>query len=254
MTPVNPLDLSGKTVVVTGASSGIGRATAELLSQLGARLVLVARNRDALEATFGRLSGDGHQVFDYDLTLLDGIPDLIWRIHESVGRIDGLVHSAGLHSIRPLRSIEPEDIHRLFDINVASAVMLVKGFRHKKVRGSDASVVLLSSAVGQVGQSGVSVYSASKGAVLTLAKSLALELARENVRVNAVCPGVVVTEMTDELRRAIGPESFESVENAHPLGLGRAEDVANSVAFLLSDAARWITGSALTVDGGYTAQ
>ena len=114
--------------------------------------------------------------------------------------------------------------------------------------------MFLSSAVGLVGQAGVSVYSATKGAVVTMTKSLALELAREGVRVNCVCPGVVQTEMTTGLRESIGADAFQRVTDAHPLGLGTSEDVANAIVFLLSDASRWITGTSLTVDGGYTAQ
>jgi NAD(P)-dependent dehydrogenase (short-subunit alcohol dehydrogenase family) len=108
--------------------------------------------------------------------------------------------------------------------------------------------------VGLVGQPGVSIYSATKGAIVTMTKSLALELARDGIRVNCVCPGVVDTEMTVEIRNRVGSEGFTRIEESHPLGIGRPGDVAKAALFLASDAARWITGSSLVVDGGYTAQ
>lgn len=248
------LNLRGKKLLITGASSGIGKASAVLASQYGAQLALVARNRDALEAVAGGLDGSGHLVVPYDLNDADGTPAMVRRVSDELGGLDGLVHSAGLHSTLPLRATTASDVKRLFDANVTSAFMLAKGFRHKQVRNDGASIVFLSSAVGLVGQSGVSIYSATKGAVVTLTKSLALELAREGIRVNCVCPGVVETSMTEGLRETIGAESFQHVSEAHPLGVGRPEDVANAILFLISAASRWTTGSALVVDGGYTAR
>lgn len=248
------LGLNQKTVLVTGASSGIGRQTAILASKHGARVALVARRIDALEEVAAELHGTGHSIVSYDLAILEGIPAMVRRVADDLGGLDGLVHSAGIHRTLPLKSIQSADVRALFDINVTAAIMLAKGFRHKQVTKPASSIVFLSSAIGLVGQSGVGVYSATKGAVLTLTKSLALELAREDIRVNCVCPGVVRTAMADGLRDRIGADSFQSVSDAHPLGLGEPSDVANAILFLLSGASRWITGSALTVDGGYTAQ
>lgn len=154
----------------------------------------------------------------------------------------------------PLRNVNSSAVRDLFALNVTTAFMLAKGLRHKQVRKSSSSIVFISSAVGLVGQPGVSVYSSTKGAILSMTKSLALELAREGIRVNAVCPGVVNTSMTKGLEKAIGQENFQTVIDAHPLGLGEPVDVANAILFLLSPSSRWMTGSALTVDGGYTAQ
>jgi 3-oxoacyl-[acyl-carrier protein] reductase len=248
------LGLAGKNLLITGASSGIGKVTAIRASQHGARVVLVGRRVDALRETFDSLEGTGHTSVEADLLNLEGIPAMVREGSLAMGGLDGLVHAAGTWGARPLRSIETDLISSTFDLNVTAAIMLLKGFRHKGVHRAGASVVLLSSAVGLVGQPGVSVYSASKGAVVALTKSLALELAREDIRVNCVCPGVVQTPMADDIANAIGHDAFERVAAQHPLGLGHAQDIANANLFLLSSASRWVTGSALVVDGGYTAQ
>ncbi|WP_241985448.1 SDR family NAD(P)-dependent oxidoreductase [Cryobacterium sp. TMT1-21] len=248
------LGIEGKRVLVTGASSGIGLATAIEIANHGGRVVALARNSARLADTMARLQGTGHSSVEYDLSDLDGIPVLVQRIARSMEGLDAIVHCAGLHSARPLASVEPTDIRRVMDVNVNAAIMLAKGFRHRQVQKVAPSIVLLSSSLGLVGQAGTSVYSASKGALVSLAKSLALELARQDIRVNAVCPGIVETEMTENLARTIGPQAFESIRLAHPLGLGTPQDVAATILFLISDASRWITGSVIAVDGGYTAQ
>jgi NAD(P)-dependent dehydrogenase (short-subunit alcohol dehydrogenase family) len=132
--------------------------------------------------------------------------------------------------------------------------MIAQAFRHREVRRPKASLVLMSSAVGTVGQAGVSLYSATKGAINTLTKSLALEMARDDIRVNCVAPGVVNTPMTETIRSTVGESGFTEIVKAHPLGLGSAENVAAAVLFLLSEASGWVTGTSLAVDGGYTAQ
>lgn len=249
----NKDSLSGRRFLVTGASSGIGLATAQCLSERGAKIVLVGRDEARLALALGTLDGTGHGAEVLDLSDSADVPDQVRLFAEKYGRFHGLVHCAGIHKTLPLRAMESDTLGELFSTNVTAGFMLVKGIRHKQVRGESLSIVLLSSAVGLVGQSGVSAYSASKGAVISAAKSLALELARESIRVNCVCPGVVMTPMTEALKDSIGTSAFAAIETAHPLGLGEARDVANAITFLLSDDARWITGTALSVDGGYTA-
>ena len=218
------LGLNGKTLLVTGASTGIGAACALEASRYGARVALLARREPALRELEATLTGDGHLVVPYDLADLDGIPDLVRTVSDRMGRLDGMVHAAGAHSTVPLRSMRHGDISSMFETNVTTAFMLAKGFRHKSVRGAKPSIVFIASAVGLVGQPGVSIYSATKGALITLTKSLALELAREGIRVNCVCPGVVMTRMTQALREQIGAENFQAVTDAHPLGLGVSMD------------------------------
>lgn len=239
---------------MTGASSGIGRSVAIEASRHGAKIALVARSRERLDDALQILEGDGHVALACDLSEPEAAGQVVREAAERLGGLDGLVHAAGVHSATPLRAMSATEVDRVFAVNVTAAFMLAKALRHRQVRRKGASIVLLSSAVGLVGQSGVSAYSASKGAVVSLAKSLAVELAREDVRVNCVCPGVVTTEMTEGLAATIGEVAFDSVARAHPLGLGEAVDVANAALYLLSPASRWVTGSALVVDGGFTAQ
>ncbi len=169
------------------------------------------------------------------------------------GPLHGLVHSAGLHSSTPVRWLETDKIEAVLRVNLVAAMNLVKGFRRKGVCGPGASVVLMASVVGLVGQPAISAYAASKGGLIAFGRSAALELAAENIRVNCVAPGCVRSGMGNQLGGVFNEQQLAAIEQMHPLGLGEAVDVAQAVAFLLSGASRWITGTTLIVDGGYTA-
>ena len=250
----NPLDLTGRVLLVTGASSGIGRETAVLLSQLGARIVLVGRNSERLAETVRNLSGTGHCTEAFDLAQTEQISAWLKDLCTVTGPLNGLVHCAGIHSTMPLRVLSPRVFEQVYRINVSAAAMLAKGFRQTGCYIPGGSIVLVSSVMGLVGEVAVSAYSSSKAAVLGLTRALALELAREKIRVNCVVPGLVKTEMTAQLRRSLSPDQVSAIESRHPLGLGEPRDVAHAIAFLLADTASWITGSGLVVDGGYTAR
>lgn len=248
------LQLAGSTVLITGASSGIGRSVAEHAARAGVTVVLLARREAELRELSAALPGDGHLVVPFDLLASDEIPRMLRGVVDAVGPLDGLVHAAGIHRAVPLRSVTAAQAEELFAMNVTTGLMLTKGFRHKQVRGAAPSIVFLSSATALVGEPGVGLYSATKGAVAALSRSIALELVREGIRSNAVAAGIVQTELTEGIRTAIGGDAWSRVEAAHPLGVGEAADVARAVLFLLSPASRWITGTTLVVDGGYTAQ
>ncbi len=250
----NPMDLGGRTFLVTGASSGIGRETAVLLSRLGARLALAGRNAACLEETLASLEGTGHELAPLDLSRGDEIPAWLKTIAARMGPLDGLAHAAGIQNLLPLKMVESRDVESVLKINVGAAVMLAKGFRQKGVHSERSSIVLLSSIMGLVGASCSSLYSASKGAIVALTKSLALELAGEKIRVNNVAPAYVQTPMLNAVKNQMGPEPFEKLVAAHPLGIGRPLDVAYAIAYLLGDTGAWVTGTTLVVDGGYTAR
>jgi NAD(P)-dependent dehydrogenase (short-subunit alcohol dehydrogenase family) len=251
---VNPMDLTGSTVLVTGASSGIGRETAILLSLLGARVVLTGRNQGRLDETAASLSGQGHRVEPFDLTCGEDISNWLRALTAQTGPLSGLVHSAGLQITAPLRIMRPQVIEGLLRTNLLSAILLARGFCQKGCHAADSSIVFLSSTSAFASQPAISVYSATKAALMGLAKSLALEWATLRIRVNCIAPAVVRTEMTERFQEGLSPERFQEIERSHPLGLGHPRDVANAVAFLLADTGRWITGTTLVVDGGYSAQ
>lgn len=247
-----PFDLSGKLLLVTGASSGIGQESAIKLAELGARLVLVGRDKEKLKNTECKLSSSGHIVAPFDLRQTETIFDWLEDIVQNHGRLHGLVHCAGLHMIKPLKLMEFKDYQNIFDINLGAAFILSKVFCHKLISFRPASIIFISSVAGICGEAGISAYSASKGALISLTKSLAIELANESIRVNCVVPGIVKTPMSDNLLNKMAPEQVEAVIAKHPLGIGSAEDIAYSIAFLFSDAAKWITGTNLIVDGGFS--
>jgi NAD(P)-dependent dehydrogenase (short-subunit alcohol dehydrogenase family) len=249
---LNPLDLTGRRFLVTGASAGIGAETAILLSRLGGRVLAVGRDQARLEQTMAKLEGEGHAMEARDLSQTDDLPVWIKAKAAEGGPFDGVVHSAGIVLNRPLRILKTKDLDTINAINVSAALMLAKGLRLKGVAAERSSLVLISSVAALKGQPSLVAYAASKGALISITRTLAVELARDNIRVNCICPGLVKTEMASNLENILTPDVYTEIEKAYPLGVGTTADVAHAIAFLLADTARWITGGILVLDGGYS--
>jgi NAD(P)-dependent dehydrogenase (short-subunit alcohol dehydrogenase family) len=250
---INPMDMTGKHVVVTGAGSGIGQATAILLAQLGASLVLVGRDISKLNQTAERLCTHSFVVESFDFTDSDSIPEWLRSVASRTGRIDGLAHCAGIQTFNPLRTLTTKALHRLLAVNTISAAMLLKGMQYMDCGSDRASVVLVASVAAVKADPANGAYGASKAALLSFVRTFSMELVPRNIRLNAVVPALVNTEMVSNARALLTPDAFDALEKSHPMGIGRPEDVAASIAFLLCDAAAWITGTSLTVDGGVSA-
>ena len=251
-----PLSLSHKTVVITGASSGIGRACAISCAEMGAKVVLLGRDLERLEATRKAMrESSDHLLYAVDLTDYDDIDAIVKDAVARVGQLHGVVHSAGISTTLPLKLVTPDKLDLFFRTNVHGAINLTKLVTRKAVMAdTGGSMVFIRSVMGAVGEVGKTLYSLTKGALISASKSLAIELAPRLIRVNCVAPGVVETPMSANAVYSQDEQSLNRIRSSHPLGLGRPEDVANSCVFLLSDAARWITGTTLFVDGGYTAR
>jgi len=241
----NPYQLTGKTILVTGASSGIGRATAIECSKLGAKLVITARNEVRLKETLDALEGCDHQMVVADLTNSPDMENLVAAIPE----LDGLVNDAGIAVMKPVPFIKRRDLEEVVNINTFAPVLLTGAILKKKKLKRNASVVIVSS-VASMGsfELGNSIYGLSKAAIKTFAEYCAMEVKNKEIRVNSVHPGMVATAMTQNTSlSATGEMDFSKyIMNR----CGKPEEIAWAIAYLLSDATRWMTGSQLVIDGG----
>lgn len=252
--PPNPLDLSGGHYLVTGAASGIGRATAGLFAALGARVSLVDRDEAALGECAASLPGGPHDCHVHDLADVEGIDALVRRVVSTGGLLHGMVHAAGTQVAMPARDLKPETWRYILAVNTEAALALARNMARKRVCQGGGAVVFISSIMALAGGTGSVAYSMSKSALHGLARSLALELAPLGVRVNCIAPGFVRTPMLERLERSWDDAQRDAVEALHPLGFGEAEDIAHAAAFLAAATGRWITGTVLVVDGGYLAK
>lgn len=251
-----PFALNDKVIVITGASSGIGRQCAITCSQMGATVMLLGRDADRLNDTLQAMDNIAkHKTFAFDLCDFEQATANIKAISTQFGKISGLINCAGISTTLPINAISTDKMEAFFRTNVLGSINLTKlvvsASNFSKQGGS---VIFISSVMGVVGAKGKTLYSMTKGALVSAAKSLAVELASRSIRVNSVAPGVVQTPMSQSAIYSRNQEALDYVTSQHPLGLGLPEDVANACVFLLSDASRWITGTNLVVDGGYLAK
>lgn len=235
----SPFSLAGKTIVVTGASSGIGQQAAISCSQRGARVVITGRDSERLQATYLQLAGDGHVQVVADLTQAADRDRLV----QASGNIDGLVHCAGQQKHCPIRQLTERGMTDMYAVNFLAPVMLTQRLLQANAIGVQGSIIFLLSTAAHTGTRGVGPYSAMKAGLVGIIKCLALEQAKRKIRVNGISPSAVATPMW-------GADQLEAQKARHPLGLGEPQDVANAVIYLLSDASRWVTGTNLVMDGG----
>lgn len=240
----HPFQLHGKTVLVTGASSGIGRAVAVECARVGARLVISGRSQERLDETMAMMkavSEADHVACIADVTDAAQLAQLV----QAAGEVDGVVHAAGISSVAPMRMLRQSAMQNTLDNNLLAPMLLTQQLMYRKSLRNGASLVFLSSIAAHTATLGLSPYAASKAALEGMLRPLALELAPRGMRANALAPGIVDTPMVNR-----DDDLMETQRKLYPLGLGKPEDVAYAAIYLLSDASRKVTGTRLHLDGG----
>jgi NAD(P)-dependent dehydrogenase (short-subunit alcohol dehydrogenase family) len=245
MSEFNPFSLQGKTILVTGASSGIGQAIAVACSHMGANVIANGRDIEKLEATISAMEGDGNGMMPADLTKADAVKTMVSQLP----KLDGIVHCAGIGHRMPTKLLNEAEIDKVMNTNFKAAVLLQTELMGSKKLNKDGSVVFVASAAPQMPSFGNAVYSASKAAIIGYAKCLSLELAPRGIRVNCICPAMVWTDLI--MQEGVGREELEQAQQKYPLKrYGQPEDVANLAIYLLSDASKWMTNSCIDITGG----
>lgn len=245
MAGFNPFSLEGKTILVTGASSGIGRGIAVTCSKMGATVIVNGRNKVRLQETLSQMEGEGHVVAVGDLT----DESSLFAIVETLPKLDGVIHCAGMGQRKPCKDLHLEDVNQLMDVNFKAPVMLQAELLRQKKINKGASIVFVASIASWSPSFGNSVYSASKGAIISYANCLALELAPRKIRVNCISPAMVWTDLI--LADGTDEEQLKEDEQKYPLKrYGQPDDIANLAIYMLSDASSWMTGSNVKISGG----
>jgi len=245
--------MESKLILVTGGTSGIGMALCEKLLINGNRVVAIGRNEDAVLHLKNQYS-ESFMFKNFDLNDVNLIDQLISELVDQNGKFDGFVNCAGLEETIPLTLYTPAKIQSIFNLNVFAGIEILRNVSKKKHSNDFASIVFLSSIMGQLGQPGKVGYSATKAAVTGIVKSAALELSKRKIRVNAILPGIVLTPMTEKLFLKLEQENINQIIDMHPLGVGKVDDVIPLILFLLSNGSKWITGQNIIIDGGYSIQ
>lgn len=241
----NLYKLTGKTVLITGASSGIGRQTAIRSAEYGANCIITGRNQERLQETFNQLVGDGHVMMACDLANEQGPVELAERLPA----LDGLMLCAGFSKTMLIKHTKMDYMKEVFNTNTFSNFILVQQLLKKKKINNGGSIVIISSVASHRPYKGNSMYSATKGALNSFAKVLSLELAPQKIRVNCIEPGIIVDLATWQ-EGTISVDQWKEENDRMPLGFGQPDDIAFATIFLLSDISKWMTGSTMVVDGG----
>ena len=241
----NPYTLEGKRILITGASSGIGRATAIECAKLGATCILIGRNEVRLQETLSQLEGEGHSSIVADVTTSDGRNAIVAQC----GQLDGVICNAGINKTAPIYFLKEEELDEVMATNATAPMMLIHDLVTKRCVKAKASIVFTSSIDAVTPAISTAAYGASKAALTNFMKVCAKELAPRLIRSNAIMPGMVETPILAEMRMT--DEELEADKQNYPLKrYGQPEEIAWAIIYLLSDAAAWITGSVLTIDGG----
>lgn len=251
---MNLVDLTGKRILVVGASSGIGKQTAITLSQVGAKLSLVARNEEKLQQTLGELEGEGHDYFLADVSNVGSIETLIKEVVAKEGPLDGLVYTAGVGTALPLMQSKPEKVQDTFNVNFFGFFEVVRQIVRKGRFNPGMRIVGVSSCASLRGDKSKAIYSSSKAAMDSAVRCMAKELAEKGICVNTIAPSMTATELYNRYVEKYGEDSETNHEllTRQYLGIAQPQDIANAIAFLISPAARFITGITMPVDGGLT--
>ncbi|KAA6330056.1 3-oxoacyl-[acyl-carrier-protein] reductase FabG [termite gut metagenome] len=244
----NPFSLEEKTILVTGASSGIGQAIAIECSKMGASLVITGRNQERLNQTFDSLKNNKHVKIVCDLNKMDNMKTLV----DELPILDGIVHAAGIVKTLPFQFINSLELNNVFNVNFLAPVLLSQSLVKNKKLSKNSSVIFISSIDGPITvHIGNSMYSASKGAVTAIARNMAVDLAAKKIRVNCILPGMTETPLIHS--DGITQEQLDLDMKLYPLKrYGKPEDIAYAAIYLLSDASSWVTGTNLIIDGGFT--
>lgn len=251
----NPLSIEGKTIVITGGASGIGRQSAIDFSNSGANIVLFDINEEQMAVTKGLCNPEVNcRYYRCDLTDSGGLEAVVSQAVAENGLIDGMLHCAGIEKTLPYNKLSAADYDRIYSVNVIGCMNLLKYLTKKSNRAENAKYVLIASITAVVGRPGVAAYAASKGAIVSVVKTLALEMAQKGLTINCISPGTILTPLMQSMMESLTDEQQAERKSGFPLGLGLPSDIANTAMFLLSDGARWITGQNIIVDGGYTSR
>jgi NAD(P)-dependent dehydrogenase (short-subunit alcohol dehydrogenase family) len=250
---MNTFSLKGKTILVTGASSGIGASCCKLLSRNGANILLSGRDKARLSDVLRELMPGDHSVLSFDLSNIEDIEAELIPVLEKYRKIDGFIHSAGIDITLPIANLTYSHYQNIFKINVFSALEISRILSKKKfIPDGGSSFVFISSIMGLTGSSGKTAYSASKGALISACRSMAIEFVSKKIRVNCISPAIVQTKLVEDLFLNLSDEAVNSIVKSHPSGLGKPEDIASACLYLISEESRWVTGSNLVIDGGYS--